>query len=466
MFSDNSAFPPCCMGGEFELATATLLDPEGHELNCEEKQEVTRLLGAAIHRQGVPHVGGVGYMFTPYFLYYEDVGNHIEIALTPSASPFDLLRREVQSFKVVRRALADLRQRRPHLLLAKNNKCYVSGCDTWSAHESYGVYRDFRALQNALVPFLVTRQCLCGNGGLVNGQFWLSQRAEFIQQLASTNTTFGRPIFGLRNEPLMECSQLRHRWHNISGCSLMSETGEALRFGATQLVLYAAQADATIGDPVAFPNAVASFRELSRVHPGSGQLIQPRLLQVQRHYLNATARWLDRQKLAPEWCGRIWDLWDSLVGMLEEDPMSCSTILDPYIKLRLYSEYLREEGKSWHDLPGDRGLYWELALMDFRYHSLADGLFDDLDAAGALNHRIFTDAETEPGNEPDPYVVASPPRERARARLIKEFSGRQNVDMRWEAFFDGQRGGTVPLQDPFSEAINWRFRNAPDAIPF
>lgn len=450
------------MGGEFELATATLLAGE-RGLTEPEKKEIVARIGAAMQRQGLPYIGSPHNMFTPYFRYYEDVGAHVEVAMTPSVSPFELVRREGQAFKLVRRALERVRMREPGLVLAKNNKCYVSGFETWSAHESYGVYRDFRLLKKALLPFLVTRQCLCGNGGLVNRRFWLSQRAEFISEVANSNTTFGRPLFGLRNEPLMQNSRLKYRWHNITGCSLMSETGEALRFGTTQLVLFAAQEDATLGGAVKFEDPVASYKKLSETAPDGLHIIDPHLIRVQRHYLHATGRWLEKSENAPPWCARIWKLWSSLLDMLEEDPMLCSTILDPYIKMRLYSEFLRQRGKRWQDLEYNQDLYWELALMDFRYHSLADGLFDELEAAGALNHRLFSDAETEPGNEPEPYVVEAPPRERARARLIKQYSGQRHVDMCWGAILDSSAGRHAPLEDPFSEKVVWKDLKRPSA---
>ncbi|MGV7688496.1 proteasome accessory factor PafA2 family protein, partial [Mycobacterium kansasii] len=80
---------------------------------------------------------------------------------------------------------------------------------------------------DVLLPFLVTRQLICGAGKVLltpkNATYCLSQRAEHIWEGVSSATTRSRPIINTRDEPHADAEKCR-RLHVIVGDSNMSET--------------------------------------------------------------------------------------------------------------------------------------------------------------------------------------------------------------------------------------------------
>src|SRR5207247_3002752 len=77
-----------------------------------------------------------------------------------------------------------------------------------------------------LIPFLVTRQLICGAGKVLQtprgAVFCLSQRAEHIWEGVSSATTRSRPIINTRDEPHADAERYR-RLHVIVGASNMNE---------------------------------------------------------------------------------------------------------------------------------------------------------------------------------------------------------------------------------------------------
>ena len=91
-----------------------------------------------------------------------------------------------------------------------------------------------------LLPFLVTRQLICGAGKVLQtpkaATFCLSQRAEHIWEGVSSATTRSRPIINTRDEPHADAEKYR-RLHVIVGDSNMCEATTMLKVGTASLVL-------------------------------------------------------------------------------------------------------------------------------------------------------------------------------------------------------------------------------------
>ena len=85
-----------------------------------------------------------------------------------------------------------------------------------------------------LIPFLVTRQLICGAGKVLQtprgAVFCLSQRAEHIWEGVSSATTRSRPIINTRDEPHADAERYR-RLHVIVGDSNMNEVTTLLKVG-------------------------------------------------------------------------------------------------------------------------------------------------------------------------------------------------------------------------------------------
>ena len=167
---------------------------------------------------------------------YLDVGSHPEYA-TPEC---DDLRQAVVHDKAGERILeglvADAQQRLKdegiagEVYLFKNNT--DSAGNSYGCHENYLVSRhgDFQRLSDVLIPFLVSRQIICGAGKVLQTPrgaiYCVSQRADHIWEGVSSATTRSRPIINTRDEPHADAEHHR-RLHVIVGDSNMSETDDA-----------------------------------------------------------------------------------------------------------------------------------------------------------------------------------------------------------------------------------------------
>src|SRR4029078_4725635 len=91
------------------------------------------------------------------------------------------------------------------IYLFKNNTAWAG--NSYGCHENYLIVRagEFSRISDVLLPFLVTRQLICGAGkGLQTPKaatFCLSQRAEHIGGGVSSATPRSRPIINTRDEP-------------------------------------------------------------------------------------------------------------------------------------------------------------------------------------------------------------------------------------------------------------------------
>ena len=116
-----------------------------------------------------------------------------------------------------------------------------------------------------LIPFLVSRQLICGAGKVLQtprgAVYCLSQRAEHIWEGVSSATTRSRPIINTRDEPHADAERYR-RLHVIVGDSNMAEPTTLLKVGATDLVLRMVEAGVVLRD-LTLENPIRAIREIS-----------------------------------------------------------------------------------------------------------------------------------------------------------------------------------------------------------
>ncbi len=99
------------------------------------------------------------------------------------------------------------------IYLFKNNT--DSAGNSYGCHENYLIVRagEFSRISDVLLPFLVTRQLICGAGKVLQtpkaATFCLSQRAEHIWEGVSSATTRSRPIINTRDEPHADAEKYR-----------------------------------------------------------------------------------------------------------------------------------------------------------------------------------------------------------------------------------------------------------------
>ena len=159
---------------------------------------------------------------------YLDVGSHPEFATAECDSVTQLLNYdkagEAIFSQLAAEAVESLAADRidADVYLFKNN--VDSAGNSYGAHENYLISRDLalKSFGKQLLPFLITRQLICGAGMIQKGRFVISQRADQVWEGVSSATTRTRPIINTRDEPHGDSHRFR-RMHVIVGDSNMSE---------------------------------------------------------------------------------------------------------------------------------------------------------------------------------------------------------------------------------------------------
>jgi len=158
------------------------------------------------------------------------------------------------------------------IYLFKNNT--DSAGNSYGCHENYLIVRagEFSRYSDVLLPFLVTRQLICGAGKVLQtpkaATFCLSQRAEHIWEGVSSATTRGRGrSYNTRDEPHADAENSTDRpCTSIVGDSNMCESTTMLKVGYC-----VAGAGDDRGRGVAFrdfslDNPIRAIREVSHDH--------------------------------------------------------------------------------------------------------------------------------------------------------------------------------------------------------
>ena len=228
---------------------------------------------------------------------YLDVGSHPEYATAECDSLVQLVTHDRAGERVLEDLLVDAEQRLADegiggdIYLFKNNT--DSAGNSYGCHENYLIVRagEFSRISDVLLPFLVTRQLICGAGKVLQtpkaATFCLSQRAEHIWEGVSSATTRSRPIINTRDEPHADAEKYR-RLHVIVGDSNMCETTTMLKVGTAALVLEMIEAGVPFRD-FSLDNPIRAIREVSHditgrrpVRLAGGR--QASALDIQREY--------------------------------------------------------------------------------------------------------------------------------------------------------------------------------------
>jgi proteasome accessory factor A len=324
---------------------------------------------------------------------YLDVGSHPEYA-TPECDGLPSLVAHDKAGERILEGLVLDAEKRLHdegiagdIFLFKNNT--DSAGNSYGCHENYlvGRHGEFSRLADVLIPFLVTRQLICGAGKVLQtprgAVYCVSQRAEHIWEGVSSATTRSRPIINTRDEPHADADRYR-RLHVIIGDANLSEISTYLKVGTTALVLAMIE-DGFLPDDLTVAQPVRELHEVSH-DPSLQHLIRladgRRLtaVQLQAEYYDRARKFVDDRQGedADEQTRDVLERWESVLSRLEADPYQLAGELDWVAKLRLLSGYRDRDGLDW-DAP-------RLQLIDLQYSDVrADkGLYHRLVARGAM----------------------------------------------------------------------------------
>ncbi|BDH04671.1 MULTISPECIES: Pup--protein ligase [Streptomyces] len=385
---------------------------------------------------------------------YLDVGSHPEYATPECDNVTELVTHDKAGERILEGLLVDA-ERRLHeegiagdVYLFKNNT--DSAGNSYGCHENYLVARhgEFSRLADILIPFLVTRQLLCGAGKVLQtprgAVYCVSQRAEHIWEGVSSATTRSRPIINTRDEPHADAERYR-RLHVIVGDSNMSETTMLLKVGATDLVLRMIEAGTVMRD-LTLENPIRAIREVShditgrrKVRLASGR--EASALEVQREYFDKAVDFCDRRGIRTGTVAQVLELWGRTLDAIETEELDrIGTEIDWVMKYKLIERY-REKHNMTMSHP-------RVAQIDLAYHDIhrRRGLYYLLEKKGQAA-RICNDLKIFEGKSVPPQTT--------RARLRGDFIRRAQEQRRdftvdWVHLkLNDQAQRTVLCKDPF-----------------
>ncbi|BCI87786.1 Pup--protein ligase [Mycobacterium kansasii] len=380
------------------------------------------------------------------------MGSHPEYATAECDSLVQLVTHDRAGEWVLEDLLIDAEQRLADegiggdIYLFKNNT--DSAGNSYGCHENYLIVRagEFSRISDVLLPFLVTRQLICGAGKVLQtpkaATFCLSQRAEHIWEGVSSATTRSRPIINTRDEPHADAEKYR-RLHVIVGDSNMCETTTMLKVGTAALVLEMIEAGVAFRDFSWTTRSAPSARSAT-TSPVAGRCGWPGAPGQRAGHPARVSRPRRRPSTEPgakpaDRAGRR-PVGRQLDAVESQDFAKVDTEIDWVIKRKLFQRYQDRYNMELSD-P-------KIAQLDLAYHDIkrGRGVFDLLQRKG-LAARVTTDEEIADAVDHPPQTT--------RARLRGEFisaaqAAGRDFTVDWVHLkLNDQAQRTVLCKDPF-----------------
>jgi len=384
---------------------------------------------------------------------YLDVGSHPEYATAECDDLAQLVTHDKSGERILEDLLVDAERRLADegiggdIFLFKNNT--DSAGNSYGCHENYLVARagEFSRIADILLPFLVTRQLICGAGKVLQtprgAVYCLSQRAEHIWEGVSSATTRSRPIINTRDEPHADAERYR-RLHVIVGDSNMSEVTTLLKVGSANLVLEMIEQGVQFRD-FSLDNPIRAIREISHDLTGKRPVRlaggrEASALDIQREYHARAAEHVARRGPDPV-AERVVELWGRTLDAIDSQELSkIDREIDWAIKHRLVEQY---RAKHNLELSSPR-----IAQLDLAYHDIrrGRGIFDLFQRRGMVE-RVTTDAAIDEAKDVPPQTT--------RAKLRGDFiaaaqAAGRDFTVDWVHLkLNDQAQRTVLCKDPF-----------------
>ena len=387
---------------------------------------------------------------------YLDVGSHPEYATAECDDIREVVIQDRAGERIVEGLVADAQLRlaeegiEGEIHLFKNNT--DSGGNSYGCHENFLIRRraDYLDQIEALLPFLITRQLICGAGKVLSTPrgtiYALSQRADHMWEGVSSATTRSRPIINTRDEPHADAESFR-RLHVIVGDSNMCELTTMVKVASMDLVLRALEANA-LRKNLTLENPIRAIRDVSHDLTGqamvtlsSGQTMTA--LNLQTEFLTMVKDYIEKSdsELSATHVQAL-ELWERTLNAVETGNHGLiDRDIDWAIKKRLITAYQER-----HNLELDSA---RIAQVDLMYHdvSRSRGLFNMMERTGAVN-RISTDIEV--------FAAKSIPPQNTRAKLRGDFIkaaqiAGKDISVDWVHLkMNDQTQRTVLCKDPFA----------------
>jgi proteasome accessory factor A len=448
--------------------------------------------------------------------FYIDTGAHPEYCTPECSNPRDLVRCVLAGDRILAGAARAIFERGDgEPLLFKSNVDYLSK-QTWGCHESYLTRKAPEEIAIGLASHLATRVIYAGAGGFEPHRrglgFVLSPRAYFLGQVRSNVSTDSRGMIHHRDEPL--AGKRFRRLHVICGESLCSHQAQLLKVGTTALIVALIE-QGRWHPAVSLAEPIPALHKLAR-EPGCKATLtradtgEATPLDVQWGHLAAVERYANTRFL-PDWSTEVCSVWRVTLERLELGPEAVATSLDWAIKLQIFTAHARARGFPWTEIEAwsaalqaagvgvqspccaedqmemvsaDQALarvlhrmsidprrqrafmnvYFELLEIDKRFSQIGgNGIFDHLDAAGALKHGLPGLGEAE-----ITAVVAEPPtggRAAIRGGWIRRLANEpKRYHVNWNSIYDAEQNRHLDLSDPYGCDVDWTTPPDPELL--
>lgn len=388
---------------------------------------------------------------------YLDVGSHPEYATAECDTLEDLVAQdkagEAILTELVTYAQSQLQDEgiQGDIFLFKNNT--DSSGNSYGCHENYCIERmdDLSRLEQAFIPFLVTRQLFTGAGKVVTSpqhgtSYALSQRAEHIWESISSATTRSRPIINTRDEPHADPEKYR-RLHVIVGDSNMSQFATFLKVGTASVLLSMIEDRTTVLRDYTLASPINALRDISNdlwsketVKLANGR--EMTALEIQEDLCERAEQFVATREVPSDQVFAV-KLWRQVLDDYRNDPMLLSDRVDWVAKLQIIE---REMERSCISLDDPK-----IALIDLLYHDTnsSRGLYYRREARGHAQRMVTAEQITSATTE-----APKTTRAHMRGEFIK-------VAKHWKRDFtvdwvhlklNDEMQRTVLLKDPFKSS--------------
>lgn len=386
---------------------------------------------------------------------YLDVGSHPEYATAECDSFHDLILQDKAGERILEELIDDAQKRlaeegiEGEIYLFKNNT--DSGGNSYGCHENFLIRRrqDYLDQIEALLPFLITRQLICGAGKVLTTPrgtiYSLSQRADHMWEGVSSATTRSRPIINTRDEPHADSEAFR-RLHVIVGDSNMSEMTTLVKVVSMDFVLRLLETN-NLKKDFTLDNPIRAIRDVSHDITGQAQVTLANgetmsALAMQFEYLAMVKDYVASgdMNMTNEHVIAL-ELWERTLNAIESGNHGLiSQDIDWAIKKQLLDSYIEKHGL---ELDSPR-----VAQLDLMYHDISRdrGLFYLLQKNGRVN-RVSKDE--------DITIAETVPPQTTRAKLRGDFisaaqEAGKDISVDWVHLkMNDQSQRTVLCKDPF-----------------
>lgn len=331
--------------------------------------------------------------------FYNDHG-HPEYATPECRRIADLVAHDLAGERLVRETAKAYEKRiGKKVRVFKNNSDYHGA--SYGTHENYLVPRaiPFEKLLKGLLPLLITRPILAGAGKVGSEvgrpcKYQISQRAEFLHELANVETLYRRPLFNTRDEPHADAKKWL-RLHVICGDANRMPWSTAMKVGMLRIALELLNIGECPEWQICQPTRAAEMLSKDETLKWNVELENTSWttgLDILESYLDAGERFLRGRDAETDW---ILSEWRLALLDCSTDPMLLSDRVDWVAKLKMFQEYASSNGWNHHTMQS----------LELEYHDIdpSVSLFSTLERMGRVQkildeNRIIDSMTTPPGD--------------------------------------------------------------------